>query len=180
MEPYIQISKINDFVFCPKSLYFHSIYENFSEKTYHQSPQVKGKIKHESVDQNKYSTSKKYLQGLEVYSEKYNLAGKIDIYDKENKVLIERKNKIAKIYDGYKYQLYGQYFCLKEMGYEVKQIFLYSMTDNKKYGIGVPDEKETAEFENTIQNIRNFDILKNNFLPNPAKCAKCVYRELCL
>ncbi|MBU3964935.1 type V CRISPR-associated protein Cas4 [Patescibacteria group bacterium] len=94
MENYIQISKINDFIFCPKSIYFHGIYENFSEKTYHQSPQVKGKIKHESVDKQKYSTAKKYLQGLEVYSEKYNLFGKIDIYDQENKILIERKNKI--------------------------------------------------------------------------------------
>lgn len=180
MEPSIQISKINDFVFCPKSLYFHSIYENFSEKTYHQSPQVKGKIKHESIDRKKYSTAKKYLQGLEVYSGKYNLTGKIDIYDRENKILIERKNKIAVIYDGYKYQLYAQYFCLAEMGYGVEQVFLYSITDNKKYKIDIPGKEETSKFENTLEAMRNFNILKNNFSQNPAKCAKCIYKELCL
>lgn len=180
MEPYIQISKINDFIFCPKSIYFHGLYENFSEKTYHQSPQVKGKIKHESVDQGKYSTAKKYLQGLEIYSEKYNLAGKIDIYDQENKTLTERKNKIKTIYDGYKYQLYAQYFCLKEMGFEVEKLYFYSMSDNKKYEIDLPSAEETAEFEGILDKIRNFDMLKNNFSPNPAKCAQCIYKELCL
>lgn len=180
MEPYIQISKINDFIFCPKSIYFHGLYENFSEKTYHQSPQVKGKIKHESIDQGKYSTAKKYLQGLEIYSEKYNLAGKIDIYDAENKTLTERKNKINKIYDGYRYQLYAQYFCLKEMGYEVNNLFFYSMSDNKKYEIDLPTPSETAEFEAILDKIRNFDMLKNNFSPNPVKCAQCIYKELCL
>ncbi len=180
MEPYIQISKINDFIFCPKSIYFHGLYENFSEKTYHQSPQVKGKIKHESIDYQKYSTAKKYLQGLEVYSEKYNLAGKIDIYDAEEKTLTERKNKINKIYDGYRYQLYAQYFCLAEMGYEARKLYFYSMTDNKKYEIGLPSEKETAEFEEILDKMRNFDMLKNNFSANPAKCAQCIYRELCL
>lgn len=180
MEPYIQISKINDFIFCPKSIYFHGLYENFSEKTYHQSPQVKGKIKHESVDYQKYSTAKRYLQGLEVYSEKYNLAGKIDIYDKDAKALIERKNKITKIYDGYRYQLYAQYFCMVEMGYEVESLFFYSMSDNKKYEIDLPRGEELIKFESVLEAIRNFDMLKNNFKQNPAKCEKCIYAELCL
>lgn len=180
MEPYIQISKINDFIFCPKSIYFHGLYENFSEKTYHQSPQVKGKIKHESVDYQKYSTAKKYLQGLEIYSEKYNLAGKIDIYDQESKALIERKNKIKVIYDGYKYQLYAQYFCMEEMGYKVKKLYFYSMSDNKKYKIDLPCCKEREKFERTLQEIREFNMLTVNFTPNSAKCEQCIYRELCL
>lgn len=180
MEPYIQISKINDFIFCPKSIYFHGLYENFSEKTYHQSPQVKGKIKHESVDYQKYSTAKKYLQGLEIYSEKYNLAGKIDMYDQCAKTLTERKNKISKIYDGYRYQLYAQYFCLKEMGYVVKKLFFYSMSDNKKYEVMLPGKEERLRFESVLTQIREFNMLNNDLSPNPAKCAECIYRELCL
>jgi len=179
METYIQISKINDFIFCPKSIYLHGIYENFNTKVYYQSPQTKGKIKHENIDQQKYSTAKKYLQGLEIYSEKYNLAGKIDIYDLENKILIERKNKIKKIYDGYRYQLYAQHFCLKEMGYEVKQLFLHSLSDNKRYQIDLPRDREKTDFENIIEKINDFNLLKNNFTENPAKCEQCIYRELC-
>jgi CRISPR-associated protein Cas4 len=179
MEPSIQISKINDFIFCPKSIYFHGIYGSFSEKTYHQSPQVRGKIKHEAIDEQKYTTTKKYLQGIEIYSEKYNLTGKIDLYDQENEALIERKNKIKRIYDGYKYQLYAQYFCLLEMGYKIKSLCLYSLSDNKKYDVVLPDEKDIKEFEKIIEQIKNFNIIKK-FQQNSAKCAQCIYRELCV
>lgn len=179
MEPYIQISKINDFIFCPKSLYLHSIYDCFTFKIYHRSAQIKGKIKHENIDTQKYSTAKKYLQGLEIYSEKYTLAGKIDVYDKEKKILIERKNKIKKIYDGYRYQLYAQYFCMIEMGYEVENLFLHSLSDNKRYEVGLPNDQEVGEFEKVIKQIKNFDLTKDSFDRNPAKCAQCVYRELC-
>ena len=180
MEPYIQISKINDFIFCPKSIYFHGLYENFSEKTYHQSPQIKGKIKHESVDYQKYSTEKKYLQGLEIYSEKYNLAGKIDMYDKDANALTERKNKIKTIYDGYKSQLYAQYFCMEEMGYKVEKLFFYSMSDNKKYKVVLPGKEEQLRFENVLKKMREFNMFNNDFSADPAKCANCIYRELCL
>lgn len=179
MESYIQISKINDFIFCPYSLYYHSIYENFSQKVYHGSAQTKGKIKHECIDEGRYSTAKKFLQGTDVYSEKYGLCGKIDIYDKENKFLIERKNKVIKIYDGYKYQLYAQYFCLKEMGYEVEKLFIHSLTDNKRYEIALPEGDELKKFEETIEQMRNFNIAKNNFKKNKQKCEQCIYSQLC-
>ena len=180
MESYIQISKINDFIFCPKSLYFHSVYERMNEKTYHASPQTRGKIKHRPIDEHRYSTAKKHLQGLEVFSEKYGLTGKIDIYDQEKFSLIERKNSIKKIYDGYKFQLYAQCFCLQEMGFKVKSLWLYSMSDNKKHRVDLPDDKETKVFEDILDKIRNFDIsAQKEFSPNLAKCANCIYAELC-
>ncbi|OGF20865.1 type V CRISPR-associated protein Cas4 [Candidatus Falkowbacteria bacterium RBG_13_39_14] len=161
------------------SLYYHSIYENFSQKVYHASPQTKGKIKHECIDEGRYSTAKKFLQGMDVYSEKYGLCGKIDIYDKESKSLIERKNKVVKIYDGYKFQLYAQYFCLKEMGYEVKEMFIHSLTDNKRYKIELPAEEELMKFEETIFDMRNFNIGKDKIEKNENKCGMCIYRQLC-
>jgi len=178
MQEFIQISKINDFIFCPFSIYLHGIYENFSEKTYHSSHQTRGKIKHESVDTGKYSTSKDVLQGLEVYSEKYGLVGKIDTLDTKDKKLVERKNKIIRIYDGYRYQLYAQYFCLLEMGYEIKEIELYSISDNKKYPIPLPDAAATGEFEEALGKLKNFDP-KTKISKNPQKCEKCIYNNLC-
>lgn len=179
MQSLIQISKINDFIFCPKSLYLHTIYENFSEKTYHELPQARGKIKHENIDARRYSTAKKYLQGLEVYSEEFGLVGKIDIFDTENKILIERKNKIKKIYDGYRYQLYAQYFCLREMGFQIDSIYLHSLSDNKRYKINIPSKNERAEFEEIIRKIRNFNPAKDIIVKNPSKCARCIYNNLC-
>jgi CRISPR-associated protein Cas4 len=179
MESYIQISQLNDFVFCPKSIYFHNLYGRYTQSLYHAPAQTVGKIKHERIDTQKYSSAKKYLQGLEVFSEKYNLCGKIDLFDTEAGALIERKNKIKQIYDGYRYQLYGQYFCLQEMGYEVKALFLHSLTDNKRYELVVPDEKIVKEFEGLIAAFHAFDLTQKNFKQNPAKCAGCIYRELC-
>lgn len=63
MEPYIQISKINDFVYCPMSLYLHGMYEGFSQRAYHARPQVVGKINHEAIMSNREEIYT-YVQGF--------------------------------------------------------------------------------------------------------------------
>ena len=179
MESYIQISQLNDFVFCPKSIYFHKLYGQYNQSIYHETYQTVGKIKHEAIDQGLYSSAKKYLQGLEVFSEQYNICGKIDILDNETHALIERKNKIVTIYDGYKYQLYGQYFCLLEMGYIVTKLFLHSLSDNKRHEIPLPVGQEKENFENIIKQFQTFSMADHSFTQNPQKCRKCIYHELC-
>ncbi|MCK9379260.1 MAG: type V CRISPR-associated protein Cas4 [Candidatus Moranbacteria bacterium] len=179
MESYIQISKLNDFIFCPMSLYFHSFYDNYDQKIYHEKPQTVGKIAHENIDNGKYSTAKKYLQALPIYSSRFNLMGKIDIYDAERKYLIERKYNVKKIYDGYVLQLYAQFFCLEEMGFPVEKMFIHSLSDNKRYEVKKPGGREEFEFERIIEKIKCFDLLNFNKDANPNKCNNCIYRELC-
>lgn len=179
MESCIQISKLNDFIFCPMSLYFHSFYEDYDQKMYHEKPQAEGKMKHENIEEGRYSTAKRYLQGLPAYSQKYNLMGKIDIYDQTEKSLIERKNKVTKIYTGYIYQLWAQMFCLEEMGYRVDKLFIHSLSDNKRYQIKKPGGREEFEFFKNIEKMRCFDLLNFNRNANPNKCARCIYSELC-
>lgn len=177
MEPYIQISKINDFLYCPMSLYLHGMYEGFSQKTYHEKPQVVGKLRHEAIDENTYSTAKRFIVGLEVYSQKYEIMGKIDMYDTKTKTLIERKTRIKQIFDGYRYQLYAQYFCLEEMGYPVGKLVLRSLEDNKNYEVELPSEEEKRKFDEIINAIRNFDptTLLSHRCP---KCEKSIYGVL--
>jgi len=180
MDDLIQISKLNDFIFCPKSLYFHSIYDNFNTQTFQSKFQTNGKIKHQNIDKNIYSTSSNFLQGIEVYSNKYGLTGKIDLFDQKKHELIERKARVKQIFDGYKYQLYAQYFCLIEMGYEVKRLFIHSLEDNKRYPIPLPNQTETEKFEKLILEIRNYDIQKNlHWFAPESKCANCIYKNLC-
>ncbi len=169
MESYIQISKINDFLYCPASLYLHGMYDNFSQKTFHREPQVIGKINHASIDEKRYSTDTRFLVGTDVYSQKYGIMGKIDIYDSKTKTLIERKTRVKMIYDGYRYQLFAQYFCLTEMGFEVKKLVLRSLEDNKVYSVPVPKKKEIEEFEKLVNLIWNFDPEK---LINH-RCSRC-------
>ena len=116
---------------------------------------------------------------MPVFCEKYGIAGKIDIFDTEKGELVERKNQIKKIYDGYRYQVYAQYFCLVEMGYAVNKIYLHSLVDNKRYSIALPGEKERQEFGDLIAQIGNFNLETKNFTQNKAKCQQCIYSELC-
>lgn len=182
MDDVIQISKLNDFLFCPLSLYLHSIYDNYEKDVYHEIIQKVGSIKHESIDKHLYSSSKHILQGIRIYSDKYRITGKLDLYDKRKKLLIERKNKVHKLYKGLYYQVYAEYFCLLEMGYQVEKILIYSLSDNKKYVIPLPNKDDISEFEDLIRRIRNFEITSENLSKlniSPNKCAKCIYRELC-
>ncbi len=180
MEEYIQISWLNDFVFCPKSIYFHRLYGKTSSFAYESNAQFKGKLAHKAIDNQNYSTRKNVYQGIEVYSSSFGLCGKIDIYDEKKRLLTERKKKIVTIYDGYIFQIYAQYFCLLEMGYEVEYLKLYSKDDNKSYEIALPNQDITMyeKFKKLITDIQNFDI-QDKININKKKCLKCVYNLLC-
>lgn len=93
MEPYIPISFLNDFIFCPRSIYFHQLYGRSEEGLYHTTAQSEGKAAHKTVDTKTYTTSKKVLQTIEVYSAVYGIGGKIDTFDTEMGILTERKKK---------------------------------------------------------------------------------------
>lgn len=174
------IAYLNDFIFCPRSIYFHQLYGRVSQRLYHTTDQTRGKAAHKTVDTQSYTTSKIVLQGMEIYSEKYNIGGKIDSYDQDKALLVERKKKIKTIYDGYIYQLYAQYYCLIEMGYKVKKLKLYSMDDNKSYSVKNPqdDAERQKGFDALIDKMRAFD-LEAPFKANESKCNHCIYDNLC-
>jgi len=114
---------------------------------------------------------------VEIFSNEYGFIGKIDIYDKDKKELIERKRTIKKVYDGYLFQLYAQKLCLEEMGYKVQKMKLYSMTDNKVYPVSLSD-KQIEKFNTTINKMRHFDLDDKKNI-NKDKCKNCIYHELC-
>jgi CRISPR-associated protein Cas4 len=177
MESYIRISNINDFLYCPMSIYLHSLYEGFSRKAYQQTPQIVGTLNHANIDNRTYSTARRYLAGLEIYSERHEIAGKLDIYDKEEKSIIERKTHLKEIHRGHRYQLYAQYLCLTEMGFSVEKLFLHSLDDNRRYTIELPSAEVLAEFEVTLQEMRTFDILRYKD-HSCVRCSSSIYGPL--
>lgn len=180
MELYLPISNLNDFIFCPISIYFHNLYSGIDSSQYQSTTQVKGTNAHRPIDKRFYSTKKDCLQSLDVYSEKYHLCGKIDVFDKKTNSLIERKREIKTIYDGYIFQLYAQYFCMIEMGYAVDNLYLYSYIDNKKYPILLPKDNEEMlnKFNQLIHDIEFFDVDKFT-QENKSKCEHCIYFTSC-
>ncbi|MCD8298261.1 MAG: type V CRISPR-associated protein Cas4 [Opitutae bacterium] len=173
------ITQINDFVFCPRSIYFHDIYRcTTDEEFYHQTPQKIGQYSHKAIDENKYSSRQDVITGLTVYSRKYNLVGRIDILDMRENLLTERKYSVTAIYDGFKYQLYAQALALGEMGYEVKRMQIHSAKDNRNYEIAMPDQAEIQKFESVIAAMNSFSMTQP-FTQNPKKCEHCIYNPLC-
>ena len=176
----ILIANLNDFIFCPVSIYYHNLDYETDKMQYQDEYQINGTAAHSKSDSAAYSTRVDMLQGVAVYCEEYNLFGKIDTFDVSTGVLTERKKKIKKIYDGYIFQLYAQYFALTEMGYKVNQLRLYSMDDNTVYRIKLPSEDKDmlGKFQSLIQDIKMFSM--NNFIQkNYKKCQKCIYEPLC-
>lgn len=180
MEEIILISYLNDFIFCPASIYFHKLYGSLEKSLYNREYQINGINAHKAVDNQTYSTKQNILQGIDVYCEEFNILGKIDILDIDKKMLIERKNKVTKLYDGFIFQVFAQYYALKEMGYEVKKIRIHSMQDNKNYNIKIPSEnkKMDTRFRQLINDINQFDLEKFK-QENKEKCAKCIYEPSC-
>ena len=179
MEDYIKISNLNDFIFCPRSIYFHNLYSDFDESTFHSSDQEEGRNAHETINENKYSSKKSFLQSIEVYSEELEVAGKIDLLDVDEKKLIERKKHLKKLYYGHYLQIFAQYFCLIEMGYEVKSLCFRSLSDNKVFEVNLPTKEDKEKLKKVILEMKNFDLEDPNFSQNPNKCKKCIYRHLC-
>lgn len=81
MESYIPIAYLNDIIFCPRSIYFHQLYRGRSDMVYKQKPQLKGTAALDTIDKKRYQTRARVLQALDVYSDRFGLCGKIDVFD---------------------------------------------------------------------------------------------------
>lgn len=177
-EDYISISTLNDFIFCPYSIYLHNVYMESDNSMFHATPQTRGKIAHKTIDTKKASNKADEIVSLPVYSERYRLMGKIDIYNRKSKKLVERKYKLKHIFQGQIYQLWAQMFCLKEMGYEVESLAFYEISTNKMIPINLPTEEEIKTFNGFIEMFHNF-CLSDHITINPNKCRHCIYCNLC-
>lgn len=179
MTDYIQLSVLNDFVFCPYSIYLHQVYMESDEDVYKATPQIRGSIAHRAVDQKTASTRQTDLLSLPVYSETLGICGKIDVYKMKECKLIERKNHLKQIYRGHYYQLWGQYFCLTEMGYVVHSLAFYEISTHRLIPVCLPGDSERKEMESQIRAIRSFDPYSDSFPVNPNKCRHCIYCNIC-
>jgi CRISPR-associated protein Cas4 len=180
MDDIIIFSFLNDFIFCPASIYFHNLYGSQTTISYQTDKQINGTASHKTIDENTYSNSRDIITALEVYSQKYNIVGKIDMYSVKTQTLTERKRQIKTIYDGYIFQLYAQYFGMSEHGYDVKKLQLHSMIDNKTYTVNLPENDSVmlGKFEKLISDIRSFDMEKFK-QTNVEKCRNCIYEPAC-
>ncbi len=180
METLLQITYLNDFVFCPYSIYLHQVFDNNKDELYTAIPQQKGKSAHKFIDtfEKPKSIDNGILNDTYVISNRFGVYGKIDKFYINQKKLVESKFQIKTVYRGYYYQLWAQYFALTEMGYEVNELAFYAIKDKKYYPVQLPGESETQELRNHIRKIARFDF-ESEININPEKCRHCIYASLC-
>lgn len=179
MSEYISISTLNDFIFCPYSIYLHNVYMETDETMYHATPQTRGRSAHATVDKKTASNRADDILSLPVYSEEYGLMGKIDVYKRKDRKLIERKYRLKQIFQGQIYQLWAQMLCMKEMGYAVEELAFYEMSTNKMIPIPMPGDEELRMFKNFIERFREYNPAETSIAINRNKCRHCIYCSLC-
>ncbi len=178
MEEYISLSQLNDYIFCPYSIYLHNVYMGTDESLYHATPQTMGKVSHSVIEAKKASNLASDLISMSVASEEYHLYGKIDIYKGREKRLIERKYMLKQIYQGQIYQLWGQYLCMTEMGYNVESLAFYEISTNKMISVEIPDDSDLSAFKEFLRKFKSFNP-EEPISVNMNKCAHCIYCSLC-
>lgn len=180
MEHPVLITWLNDFIFCPASIYFHNLYGEPDRMSFQEESQINGTFAHKSIDEARYSDRTEVLCGTDVFCEEYGLIGKIDIFNTKTGELAERKKRIKTVYDGYVFQLYAQCFALREMGYTVKRLCLRSLDDHRVFPVALPEDDASMleKFLRTLQELENFE-LSSFHQENREKCARCIYEPLC-
>lgn len=178
METFLPITYLNDFVFCPYSIYLHQVFDENNEVVYSASPQQKGKSAHDHIDNVKPKNLRSVIKGAYVISNKLGVYGKLDTYYPESEKLVESKFQIKTVYRGYYYQLWAQFFSLIEMGFGVKEISLFSIKNRKSFPIKLPGKKEFEELRAHIRKIARFDF-EAEMKVNQVKCQHCIYAALC-
>lgn len=178
MEDYIALSTLNDFIFCPYSIYLHNIYMGADEDVYHATPQTKGKTAHIKVDNKTTSCGTNDIVALPVFSDELGIMGKIDVYKKQEKWLIERKYELKQIFRGQLYQIWGQYFCMTEMGYAIEKMSFYEISTNRMIAIEIPNKFNKDELSKFIEMFKTYDPTQKIHI-NTNKCKHCIYCNLC-
>lgn len=148
------------------------------EELVHATPQTQGKAAHAAIDEKTYSSRKDEITSLSVYSNELGIIGKIDLYKGREKLLIERKYQLNTIYQGQIYQLWAQYFCMKEMGYEIEKLAFYAISTNKMFPVEVPTNEDKKELQDFILRFKTYDPTQA-IQVNINKCTHCIYCNLC-
>lgn len=178
MDDWIAISNLNDFVFCPYSIYLHNIYYDTDVGEYQALPQTQGKLAHSVVDAASEKSHGADRFGIAVSSERFHIYGKIDVFRACDKTLIERKYQLKKIFRGQIYQLWAQYYCMTEMGYDVQRLAFYEISTKKTISLDIPSAQDLDEFMSLLDSFREFDPC-SGFTIIHSKCEHCIYSNMC-
>ncbi|WGI17879.1 CRISPR-associated protein Cas4 [Methanonatronarchaeum sp. AMET-Sl] len=168
----INVSNLNQFIYCPRRYWYIKFYNTIGNNFYKKD----GELKHKNK-------SKKGGWVHEVYldSEELGLKGKIDILERNDKLIpIERKRAEDYFYSD-KIQVTGYCMLLEDnIDRKINKGVIYLYGSDKREEIEINEELRNKVTQ-TINQMRNLD--SNNppkFVDNPNKCKKCSTLGYCM
>lgn len=177
MDGLIPITNLNDFLFCPYSIYLHGVYHGAEGETVKATVQNKGTLTHQKENSEKRS-QQGVITELPVISEKIGIQGVIDSLDTLTGTLTEYKNHLKGPFKGQIIQIQAQALCLHEMGYEVKIARLLVLSDRHVIEVPLPSRAEKKEITKLVKKIKAYNP-EDEIPVNINKCKKCIYCALC-
>ena len=176
MEEYIPITHLNDFLFCPYSIYLHNVYQGAEDQAVKAAPQLSGTKAHKRKEES--TPDGALMLSMPVLSEELGIYGIIDEYDPLGGVLTEYKNHINKVFEGQLVQVQSQAICLAEMEYTLKALRLADLSTGRTVPVRLPTEADRQRIKELIGRYKSWSP-ENRLEVNPAKCRKCIYSALC-
>lgn len=168
----VNVSDINQYLYCPRRLYYLMFYNTQGINYY----LADGRSKHEHQSRRGGWYHEMYLR-----SEKLHLHGKIDLLEgKTTLTPVERKHGNS-YFDNDEIQLAAYCMLLEDYLEEpVRMGYLYLFGTNQRYAITITDwhRKKVIEIIHAICNM-TIDLIPC-FADNPNKCKKCSTVKYCM
>lgn len=173
-EDLVQVQEINQFVYCPRRLYYQKFFDTVG-KNYELT---EGRSQHEHRSRRGGWTTELYLQSREI-----GLHGKIDVVeDNDYPTPIERKRaESGTYYESDELQLAAYCMLLEEnIPGTVRVGYVYTESNDKRHTVRITDwhRQQIDEIVEIIQHMTVDDVPP--LTDNPSKCEACSAREYCM
>jgi len=173
-EDLVQVQEINQFVYCPRRLY----YQKFLDTVGMNYELAEGRSQHEHKSRRGGWTEEVYLR-----SSTYRLHGKIDILDEDDTITpVERKRaQSGTYYESDELQLTGYCLLLEDnIPGSVNVGYIYTESNDQRHTVRITDWHR-EQVEEIVAIIHGMAV--DNVPPlvdNPNKCEACSARSYCM
>lgn len=172
IDDMINVSDINQFLYCPRRLYYLQFYQTQGINEF----LVDGRKNH-----SKHGRRGGYIFELYVHSDRFGLHGKIDLIDCSDGMKPVERKRGDRFFENDVIQLCAYGLLLEE--YLEKPVgvgIIYLFGTNRRHEIPLSDSLK----DKTIQIIEDIRSMKPEVIPgfanNPNKCTKCSVKLYCL
>lgn len=173
-ENLVQVHEINQFVYCPRRLYYQKFFDTIGRNF----ELVEGSIQHDNTSRRGGWTKEMYLQ-----SEKHGLHGKIDVVEDDDELVpVEHKrSESGSYFESDELQLAAYCMLLEENSPgSVNTGYIYTRSNDRRHVVRI-SQWHRDQIEKIVSIIQEMSI--DNIPPitdNPCKCESCSTREYCM